>query len=202
MQTTLTRIFIVLKSVSHGLSENWDEISRKARKFTGIFLPKLGGLQKKRSSPKLRLIYRPKSEIQTFEEGCFPMGGLYLIFHKKSASKPPKTCDFAYFTSLRYWVESSRTSLASRTSSRTHFEVLGLEGQVLGLGLEVSSPRKLTCPRLKDSTIFLIVKILWSAWKIFVKTFFFLESTCACVLGPWPWLRAFLSLASRVSVLA
>ena len=35
--------------------------------------------------------------------------------------------------------------------------------------------------------------------KIFVKTFFFLESTCACVLGPWP--RAFLSLASKVSVL-
>ena len=56
-------------------------------------------------------------------------------------------------------VESSRTSLASRTSSRTHFEVLGLglglEGQVLGLGLglEASSPRKLPCPRLEDSTI-------------------------------------------------
>ena len=31
--------------------------------------------------------------------GCFPMGGLFLIFHKKSASKAPKTCDFAYFTS-------------------------------------------------------------------------------------------------------
>ena len=29
--------------------------------------------------------------------------------------------------------------------------------------------------------------------------FFFLESTCA--LCPWPWPRAFLSLASRVSVL-
>ena len=40
-------------------------------------------------------------------------------------------------------VESSRTSLASRT----HF-------QVLGLGLEASSPRKLPCPRLEDSTIF------------------------------------------------
>ena len=55
-------------------------------------------------------------------------------------------------------VESSRTSLASRTSSRTHFVVLGLglEGQVLGLGLglEASSPRKLACPRLEDSTIF------------------------------------------------
>ena len=61
-------------------------------------------------------------------------------------------------------------------SSRTHFEVLGLgvglEGQVLGLGLEASSPRKLACPRLEDSTIFWIVKILWSAWKIFWKTFF------------------------------
>ena len=43
------------------------------------------------------------------------------------------------------------------------------------------------------------------AWKTFLKTFFFffffLESTCACVLGPWPRPRAFLSLASRVSVL-
>ena len=49
-------------------------------------------------------------------------------------------------------VESSRTSLASRT----HFEVLGLglEVQVLGLGLEASGPRKLACPRLEDSTIF------------------------------------------------
>ena len=67
-------------------------------------------------------------------------------------------------------MESSRTSLASRT----HFEVLGLglEGQVLGLGLEASSPRKLACPRLEDSTIFWIVKILRSAWKIFWKTFF------------------------------
>ena len=62
-------------------------------------------------------------------------------------------------------VESSRTSLASRTSSRTHFEVLGL-------GLEASSPRKLACPRLEDSSIFRIVKILWSPWKIFWKTFF------------------------------
>ena len=50
-------------------------------------------------------------------------------------------------------------------SSRTHFEVLGL-------GLEASSPQKLACPRLEDSTIFWIVKILWSAWKIFWKTFF------------------------------
>ena len=37
--------------------------------------------------------------------------------------------------------------------------------------------------------------------KIFEDVFFFLENTCACVLGPWPWPRAFLSLASRGSVL-
>ena len=44
--------------------------------------------------------------------------------------------------------------LAEVESSRTHFEVLGLglEGQVLGL--EASSPRKLACPRLEDSSIF------------------------------------------------
>ena len=63
-------------------------------------------------------------------------------------------------------------SLPEVESSRTHFEVLGLKGQVLGLGLEASGPRKLACPRLEDSTIFWIVKILWSAWKIFWKTFF------------------------------
>ena len=50
-------------------------------------------------------------------------------------------------------VESSRTSLASRTYSRTHFEVLGL-------GFEASSPRKLPSPRLEDSTIFWTVEIL------------------------------------------
>ena len=50
MQTTLTRILIVLESVSHGLSENSDEISRKARKFEGFFRPKSGGLQKKKES--------------------------------------------------------------------------------------------------------------------------------------------------------
>ena len=50
--------------------------------------------------------------------------------------------------------------LGLETSSRTHFEVLGLglEGQILGL--EVSSPRKLPCSQLQDSTIFCTVEIL------------------------------------------
>ena len=41
-------------------------------------------------------------------------------------------------------------------ASRTHFKVLGLDlkGQVLGLGLEALSLRKLPGPRFEDSTIF------------------------------------------------
>ena len=62
------------------------------------------------SLPKLRLIFRPRSEILTLFQAesrhvfhnfgtQFPLGGLFSIFHQKSASKAPKTCDFAYFTS-------------------------------------------------------------------------------------------------------
>ena len=52
------------------------------------------------------------------------------------------------------------------------------------------------------------LKIFWKTFfcgdrlKNFCEDLFFLlESTCACVFGPWPWLRAFLFLASIVSVL-
>ena len=60
-----------------------------------------------------------------------------------------------FFLCLFTEVESLRTSLASRT----HFEVLGLglKGQVL----EATSPRKLPCPRLKDSTTFEPLKFCW-----------------------------------------
>ena len=137
-QTTLIRIFIDLESISDGLSETWGEMSPKARKFKAFFRPKSGDLQKKkkkkrsspkfrvifwpkseiqsffppklkwspkknknkRSSPKLRLLFRPISQIQTFEGGLFSNGGgLFSIFHRKSASKAQKACDFAYFTS-------------------------------------------------------------------------------------------------------
>ena len=53
-------------------------------------------------------------------------------------------------------VESSRTLLASRT----HFQVLGLEA---------SSPRKLPCPRLEDSTIFWTVEILLESARNLAK---------------------------------
>ena len=45
-------MFIDLESVSDGLSEIWDEMSRKHRKFKGFFRPKLGDLQKKKKKKK------------------------------------------------------------------------------------------------------------------------------------------------------
>ena len=100
-------------------------------------------------------------------------------------------------THKRRWIYKSEVK-----SSRTHFEVLSL-------GVEASSPQKLPCPRLEDSTIFWTVEILLenvrnlaknlrkpfgeSPEKNFWRPFF--ENTCACVLGPWPWPRKGLSLA-------
>ena len=38
-------------------------------------------------------------KFKRFRGAVFLWGGLFSIFHTKSASKAPKTCDFAYFTS-------------------------------------------------------------------------------------------------------
>ena len=65
--------------------------------------------KKKRSSPKSRRIFRPVVDIQTLFQAKsrhllhnfgtqFPLEGLFSFFYQKSASKAPKTCDFAYFT--------------------------------------------------------------------------------------------------------
>ena len=125
VQTILTRIFVVLESVSHGCPKTETKFLGKLRN-SNVFSAQNQVVskkkkKKKRSSPKLRLIFRPNSEIHTYEGGCFPMGGLFLIFHKKSASKAPKTCDFAYFTSQ--WGGSSppppplATLLSDRSST-------------------------------------------------------------------------------------
>ena len=63
---------------------------------------------------------------------------------------PQQFAEMLLLQNKQWWapeVESSRMSLASRT----HFQVLGLEA---------SSPRKLPCPRLEESTIFWTVEIL------------------------------------------
>ena len=57
MQTTLTRIFIGLESVSQGLSENWDEISRKAWKFK-VFSAQNQVVSKKKKKKKKKGLHR------------------------------------------------------------------------------------------------------------------------------------------------
>ena len=65
------------------------------------------------------------------------------------------------------------------------------------------SPRGRPWPRGRPRGHILksLALVLWRTLENFFWRPFFLESTCACVLGPWPWPRAFLSLASRGSVL-
>ena len=57
-------------------------------------------------------------------------------------------------TIIRAEAHSLATYPPEGESSRTHFEVLGL-------GLKASSPRKLACPRLEDSTMFEPLKFRW-----------------------------------------
>ena len=57
-------------------------------------------------------------------------------------------------------VESLRTSLASRM----HFEVFGL-------GLEFSTPRKLSCPRLGTALFFESIKFCWKTLETSRKIF-------------------------------
>ena len=76
-------------------------------------------------------------------------------------------------TRMRYG-RVKKTYLAEVKSSRTHFEVLGLglEGQVLGLGLEALSPRKLACPRLEKALFLELLKVCGTPKKFFGKRFF------------------------------
>ena len=82
--TALTRISIVLESVSDGLSENWDEISRKTRKFP----PKWGGLQKKKKKKGLHRIWDWFFGRNLKFKGFFrpKSGGLQKIKKKKRSS--------------------------------------------------------------------------------------------------------------------
>ena len=81
-------------------------MSRKDQKFKGFFRPKLGDLQKKKKKKKKKGLRQNSgrffSQFRNFKRlrgALFVWGGLFSIFHGKSASKAQKTCVFAYFTS-------------------------------------------------------------------------------------------------------
>ena len=87
VQTTLTRIFIVLESVSHGFSENQGGISQKSRNFKHFTCPRLGDLQKKKKKvfTDFETGFSTKiGKIESLRGGCFPMGGGYFQFFTKN----------------------------------------------------------------------------------------------------------------------
>ena len=104
MQTTLTRIFIDLKSVSDGLSKFETKCLGKIEN-SNVFSAQNQVISKKKKKKKvfakIQGDFSSKiSQVQTFQGGLFSHGGgLFSIFHRKSASKAQKTRDFAYFTS-------------------------------------------------------------------------------------------------------
>ena len=76
-------------------------IFRPKSQIQSFFPPKIRWSPKKKKKKGLHQNWDSYFvQIQTFEGGCFRMGGgLFSIFHRKSASKAQKGCDFAYFTS-------------------------------------------------------------------------------------------------------
>ena len=76
----------------------------KKKRSSPFFCPKLGDLQTKKKKKKgLRqnwgCYFVQFRKFRRLRGGCFRMGGLFSIFHIKSASKAQKACDFAHFTS-------------------------------------------------------------------------------------------------------
>ena len=131
LQATLTRIFIVLVSESHGFfgqnrkferffgPKTGDLHEKKKKAFTEIetnFSAKIGNSngfsaqkqvisKKKKSSPKLRRIFRPNSEIQTVFQAesrqlrhsfgtQILLGGAVFIFSAKIGFKSTKNVQF------------------------------------------------------------------------------------------------------------
>ena len=90
-QTTLIRILIVLESVSHGLSENADDISRKARKFEGFFRPKLSGLQKKKKVfAEIKSDFSAEIRNSNVSGGAVFLWGGGAIFNFLQKNRPQK----------------------------------------------------------------------------------------------------------------
>ena len=100
VQTILTRIFIALESVSHGLHETWDEISRKPRKLKAFFRPKSGGLQKKKKKKKKGLhrfwdwFFGQNRKSNVWGGGLFSDGGAIFNFSPKICLKSTKNVRF------------------------------------------------------------------------------------------------------------
>ena len=134
---------------------------------------------------------------------------LFLQLMKNYFNLPPKHVHIRKKKSIESEVEFMRMSLASRTSLRTHFKVLGLEAY---------KSSKMSCPQLKNSTFFDLLKLShgynllftlpWkmkeTSQKIGEDLFFFLRSPKNFFWGPSFFLGEHLcvvSLALSIPVL-
>ena len=98
-----------------GLRQNSEWFFGRNPKFQRFFRPKLGDLQKKKKKKGLRQnsgrFFSQFRKFKRLRGALFVWGGLFSIFHRKSASKAQKSCDFAYFTSQ--WVGLEPPPLAT-----------------------------------------------------------------------------------------
>ena len=80
-------------------------IFRRKSKIQTFFPPKIRWSKKKKKKKKglrqnsRRFFFQNFASSNVSGGAFFAWGGLFSIFHRKSASKAQKTCDFAYFTS-------------------------------------------------------------------------------------------------------
>ena len=77
-------------------------IFRPKSEIQTFFRPKSSDLQKKKKGLRQnsrRFFVQNFASLNVSGGAFFAWGGLFSIFHRKSASKAQKTCDFAYFTS-------------------------------------------------------------------------------------------------------
>ena len=100
----------------------------------------------------------------------FEGGGLFSIFHQKSASKAPKTCDFAYFTSQ--WGGGARAPPGDATGYRYFFTLyspscLGQERakEPFGFSSQAATWSKCLPHRVEDSHCLLILSITQESRK-------------------------------------
>ena len=93
------------KKKKKGLRQNSECFFGRNSKFKRFFRPKSSDLQKKKKKKKglrqnsRRFFFKNFATSNVSGGALFAWGGLFSIFHRKSASKAQKTCDFAYFTS-------------------------------------------------------------------------------------------------------
>ena len=108
-------------------------------KFKGFFRPNLGNLQRKKKKG-------PISQIQTFEGGCFRMGGAIFHFSHKIGLKSTKCMRFCILHKpmggarapppppwLRYWSQRIRKGVANEEKNFNLFKIFSIRSAAVTL---------------------------------------------------------------------